>query len=101
MVPNDPARTRPGAPQTLHTNGKAEKHQLDAGAINRTATWEGPQLVVAYEVGHVGTLTYTYSLVPTTKQLLIRVNVERRPGQPGPFEIRLVCNRTAASSIAG
>jgi hypothetical protein len=51
---------------------------------------KGPQLVVAYEVGHAGTLTYAYSLVPTTKQLLIRVNFERRPEQPGPSEIKLV-----------
>ena len=91
--------TGAGAPQTLHTDGKAGKIQLDAGAINRTATWEGPQLVVAYEVGH-GTLKYTYSLVPTTKQLLIRVNFER-PGEPGPFEIRLVYGRAAASNTAG
>ena len=93
--------TGAGAPQTLQTNGKAEKRQLEAGAINRTATWEGPQLVVAYEVGHAGTLTYTYSLVPTTKQLLIRVNFERRPREPGPFEIRLVYGRAAATGAAG
>ena len=53
--------------------------------------------MVAYEVGQAGTLTYTYSLVPTTKQLVIRVNFERRPGQPGPFEIKLVYDPAPAA----
>jgi hypothetical protein len=88
--------TGAGAPQTLHTDGKTEKQQLDAGSINRTATWQGPQLVVAYEVGHAGTLTYNYSIAPTTRQLLIRINFERRRGEPGPFEIKLVYARPAA-----
>ena len=82
-----------GGTQTLSTNGKVEKQALDAGAVDRVASWEGPSLVVAYEVGHAGTLTYTYVLVPTTKQLLIRVNFERRRGEPGPFDIKLVYNR--------
>lgn len=82
-----------GGTQMLHTNGKVEQQALNAGMVGRVARWEGPTLVVAYEVGHAGTLTYTYLLVPTTKQLLIRVNFERRRGQPGPFEIKLVYNR--------
>jgi hypothetical protein len=79
------------APDTLHTDGKAEKHQLTSGTVERTARWEGPQhLVVEYEVGHAGTLTYTYQVAPTTGQLVVRINFERRPGEPGPFEIKLV-----------
>ena len=81
------------APDTLRTDGKTEKRSLDAGTFNRTAEWAGPQLLVAYEVGRAGTLTYTFSIVPTTRQLLIRVNFELVPGQPGPFEIKLVYNR--------
>lgn len=82
-----------GGTQTVRTDGKAETQQLDAGAVDRVANWEGPTVVVAYEVGHAGTLTCTYRLVPTTKQLLIRVNFERRRGEPGPFDIKLVYNR--------
>lgn len=44
---------------------------MNAGTVDRAAKWEGP----------------------TTKQLLIRVNFERRRGQPGPVDIELVCNR--------
>ena len=85
-----------GTKQTVRANGKAEKYQLDAGIVDLTASWEGQQLVVAYEVGHAGILRYTYLLVPTTKQLLVRVNFERRPVQPGPFDVKLVYNRAPA-----
>jgi hypothetical protein len=82
-----------GGAQTVSTNGKAEKYGLDTGSVDREARWEGPTLVVAYGVGHAGRLTYTYALVPATKQLLIRVNFERVRDQPGPFDIKLVYNR--------
>jgi hypothetical protein len=82
--------------QTVSTNGKAEKYTLDAGPVDRVARWEGPTLLIAYEVGHAGTLTSVYTLVPTTKQLLIRVNFERVRGEPGPFDIKLVYNRAGA-----
>ena len=81
-----------GAARTILTSGKAEKYALEAGTVDRVARWEGPTLVIAYDVGHAGTLTYTYLLVPT-KQLLIRVNFERVRGEPGPFDIKLVYNR--------
>lgn len=82
------------SPDVLRTDGKTEKRALETGSVNRTAAWQGPQLRVAYEIGRVGTLTYTYAIVPSSRQLLIRVNIERLPGQPGPFEIKLVYDRT-------
>jgi hypothetical protein len=78
----------------MRTDGKSEKRALETGTINRTAVWEGPLFRVAYDMGRVGILTYAYTIVPTTKQLLIRINIERLPGQPGPFDIKLVYNRT-------
>ena len=86
------------APDTLRPDGKAEKQTLEAGIVNRTAVWKGLGLDVAYEVGRAGVLTYTYSIVPTTKQLLIRVNFERLPGRPGPFEVKLVYNRAGTKA---
>jgi len=85
---------------TLQTNGKVEKHRLAAGTVDRTATWEGPQLVVRYDVGHAGTLTYTYLLAPTTGQLVVRINFERRRGEPGPFDIKLVYDPAAPAGGA-
>lgn len=76
--------------QTLHTNGKSEKYPVAGGTVDRVARWEGLQLTVTYNVGHAGTLRYSYALAPNGKQLLVRVNFERTTGQPGPFEIKLV-----------
>jgi len=84
----------PGRTETLHPDGRGEKYSLQSGDVNRVASWLGPQLRVTYKLGSPGTLTYTYSIVPTTGQLLIRVNFERVPDNPGPFAIKLVYNRT-------
>jgi hypothetical protein len=86
------------APYVMRTDGKVETQPLDVGSVNRAAMWVGPQLRVTYEVGRAGLLTYTYSLVPATGQLLIRVNFERVRGKPGPFEIKLVYDKTVAQA---
>jgi hypothetical protein len=57
--------------------------------------WEGPQLVSEQDLGGGRLVRYTYSIVPTTKQLLVRVAIDRTPGFPGPFQIRLVYNRVS------
>jgi hypothetical protein len=85
----------------LQTNGRAEERKLGAGIVERTASWQGPNLVVAYEVERAGTLTYTYSLAPTTRQLVIRVTFEREQGQAGPFEIKLIYNPVAPDGVPG
>jgi hypothetical protein len=78
------------AGQTIRLDGKPDTRQVNSsGAVERTAAWEGPQLVVREKVGHAGTLRTIYSTVPATRQLLVRVNFER-DGQLGPFEIKLV-----------
>jgi hypothetical protein len=84
-----------GTPGAIRTDGKAERVTVSAGSVERMAAWTGPVLRVGYEVGRAGTLVYTYSIVPTTRQLLVRVNFERVPGAPGPFDIKIVYNRQA------
>jgi hypothetical protein len=86
------------ATYTLKADGKGERMTLESGTVERKAAWKGRLLQVTYEVGRSGILTYAYSIVPTTGQLLIRVNFERTPGQPGPFEIKLVYNRKSTSA---
>ena len=84
-------------PYQMRTDGKAEKHVLETGSVNRTAQWTGPHLRVMYEVGRAGMLTYDYSIVPTTGQLLIRINFERMRDEPGPFDVKVVYNRRKES----
>jgi len=82
--------------QTLQTNGKREPQVLDTVRVERAARWEGPQLIVDFDLGKGRKMTYTYSLAPTTHQLVVRVTFERAPNQPGPFEIKFVYDPAAS-----
>ena len=84
-------------PYEMRTDGKDQKHVLETGSVKRRAQWTGQHLSVAYDVGHAGILTYDYSIVPTTGQLLIRINFERMRDEPGPFDVKLVYNRRKES----
>ncbi len=84
-----------GQSRAFQTNGKREQQMFDTARADSVARWEGPQMVVDIDLGNGRKLTYTYSIVPTTRQLLVRVTLERAPNQPGPFEIKFVYNRAA------
>ena len=79
--------------RTLTPTGKREKQTVGSASIDVTTRWEGPQLVSDEDLGGGRLVRYTYSIVPTTKQLLVRVAIDRTAGFPGPFQIRLVYNR--------
>jgi hypothetical protein len=74
----------------LRTDGKSEKRQLTSGTVDQTAAWDADQLKVAYTVGDVGTLSYTYAVAPTTGQLVVRVTFTRTSQPESPLEIKLV-----------
>jgi hypothetical protein len=82
-----------GRTRTFEANGKKAPHQFDAGAIDTRTMWVGPQLVIEYDLGQDLLLQYTYSLVPTTKQLLTLVTVVGKSERAAPFEIKQVYNR--------
>jgi hypothetical protein len=82
-----------GAARTLSPTGKREKQTVGSLTLDVTTRWEGPQLVSEQDVGAGHMVRYTYSIVPTTKQLMVRIAIDRSPGRPGPFEIRMVYNR--------
>jgi hypothetical protein len=82
-----------GRALTFTTDGKREKGTLNGNPLETTTKWEGPLLVSERDLGKGRRMTSTYSIVPTTKQLIVRVEFERSPGQPGPFEIKQVYNR--------
>ena len=85
-----------GRSRTLTASGKREKQTLDTTTVEVTTKWEGPVLVSEQDLGKGRKVTFTYSIVPTTKQLLVRVALERAPGQPGPFEVKQVYGREGA-----
>jgi hypothetical protein len=63
------------------------------GQTHTLSHWEGPQLVSTTDLGGGRRMTSTYSLLPMTRQLIIRTQIERAPNQPGPFEIKQVYDR--------
>jgi hypothetical protein len=79
--------------RTLTPNGKREKQTVGSASLDVATRWEGPQLVSEHDLGGGRLVRYTYSIVPTTKQLLVRIAIDRTAGFPGPFQIRLVYNR--------
>ncbi len=85
----------------LHTSGKSEKYQLEAGPVDCMASWEGPELVVAYSVGRAGTLRYTYGLVPGGSQLIVRIGFVRANGERGPFDVKLVYDPAKSTPSPG
>ena len=85
-----------GQTRTFTTNDKREKQTIGTSTIETTTRWEGPRLVSEQDLGRGRKTIFTYSIVPTTKQLLVRVGFERGPGQRGPFEVKLVYNRSAS-----
>ncbi len=85
-----------GQARTVATTGKREKQTIGASTIDVTSRWEGPQLISEEDLGKGRKMIFTYSAVPPTKQLLLRIALERAPGQRGPFEIKYLYDRASA-----
>jgi hypothetical protein len=85
-----------GRSRTFQTNGKREQQLFESARADSTARWEGPQLVIDFDLAKGRKMTWTYSVVPTTRQLLVRIAFEPAPNQPGPFEIKYVYDRATS-----
>jgi hypothetical protein len=83
-----------GSARTYQTNGKKEKQTFGSATVDATARWEGPQLVIETELPRDRRMTTTWSIVPTTKQLLMRVSLGRGTLEMGPFQVKQVYNRS-------
>jgi hypothetical protein len=82
-----------GQSHTFHTNGSREKQTVGTATLETSARWEGPQLVVDVDLTKGRRMTLTYSIVPASKQLLLRVAFERAPRDLAPFEVKHVYDR--------
>lgn len=78
---------------TLTTDGKRQKVGVGDAQLDTSASWQGPQLVIEQDLGSGRAMTRTFSIVPTTKQLMIRSTFERAPREQGSFEVKQVYNR--------
>jgi len=72
-----------GRTRFFQTNGAKDKHQLESGTVDSTTHWNGDQLVTEYDLGSGRRVTYTYTVVPTTRQLVIRIRMDGPQSQSG------------------
>ena len=73
----------------LHTTGVNDDNHVGASTISSSTHWDGSRLVTECVLGSRLTLVYTYTLLPNTKQLVVRVSRQgdrQRAGQ----DVRLV-----------
>jgi hypothetical protein len=85
-----------GGTRTYQTNGKKEKQTVGSATIESAARWQGPQLVIETELPRDRRMTVSWSIVPTTKQLLMRVALARGTLEIGPLQIKQVYNRAGS-----
>jgi hypothetical protein len=76
--------------RSVDVNGRKTKTTLGSSEIEVSARYEGPQLVIEENPGKGRTITWTYAVLPSTRQLLVRVAISRAPGELGAFEIKYV-----------
>jgi hypothetical protein len=88
-----------GKTRFLKTDGSTDKNQLGAATIESTTHWEGTRLVAEYTIGATRMLAYTFTMLPATRQLVMRIRVEdsQNPRAAGP-EAKLVYTLNSTTS---
>jgi len=74
----------------LHTTGVNEENHLGATTINSSTHWDGSRLVTECVLGGRLTLVYTYTLLPNTNQLVVRVARHSGDRERAGQDVRLV-----------
>ena len=86
-----------GHTQLFQTSGSKDQHQLASTVVESTTHWDDIRLVTEYALGSSRKLVYTYSLVPRTDQMVIRIRLDATEGsRAGRQEVKLVYNRAPA-----
>jgi len=85
--------------QFFKTDGSTAEIHLGAVTMTGTTHWEGSRLVTTYILSDHDRLLYTYTLLPATKQLVLRVRRDVTDGQRGSAaELKLVYNLSPSAS---
>ena len=85
--------------QFFKTDGSVDEHQVGAATVTSTTHWEESRLVTAYALSSRQQLVYTYTLLPATKQLVLRVRRDITEVQRGTGpELKLVYKLTPSPS---
>jgi hypothetical protein len=75
----------------FQTDGSPEENHLGSVTLTSTTHWDGSRLVTEFALGSRQKLVYTYTMLPATKQLVLRARLEaaERQRAEGP-ELKLV-----------
>jgi len=74
----------------LHTTGVNDDNHVGATTISSSTRWEGSKIVTECVLGSRLTLVYTYTLLPDTKQMVVRVSRQAGDRQRAGRDVRLV-----------
>jgi hypothetical protein len=74
----------------LHTTGEREENHLGTITLSSSTHWAESHLVTECVLGSRLTLVYTYTLLPNTKQLVVRVARQAEDRRPAGQDVRLV-----------
>ena len=83
-----------GHTQLFQTDGSKDQHQLSSITAESTTHWDDAHLVTEFALGSSRKLVYTYTLVPRTDQMVIRIRLDAtNRSRAGPQEVMLVYSR--------
>jgi hypothetical protein len=90
-----------GRTHVFQTSGTRETHALATATVSSTTRWDGPRLITEYDLGSLGKLVSSYTLLAATRQLVVRTRLEvpERQRSASP-ELKLVYRLTAPAKGA-
>lgn len=92
--------------QFLHTNGSSDENHVGSETVVGSAHWDGSRIVTEFVLSSRVTLVYTYTLLPKTNQLVIRVarkddGLQRATGPEVKLVYKLVSTQLTGSAKGG
>jgi hypothetical protein len=85
--------------QFFQTNGARNENYVGSTTVTSSTQWEGSRIVTRYDISSRLKLEYTYTLLPKTRELVLRIarrNSDRQ--SPGEQEVKLVYEQVAPKS---
>jgi hypothetical protein len=78
----------------FRTDGSPEENHMGSVTLTSTTRWDGSRLVTEFALSNRQTLVYTYTMLPATKQLVLRVRRQAAEQRANGPELKLVYNLT-------
>jgi hypothetical protein len=92
--------------QFFHTNGVSDDNHVGDETVTGSAHWDGSRIVTELALSSRLTLTYTYTMLPRTNQLVVRVTrtddgVQRTTGADVKLVYKLAPTQPTGSATGG